>query len=166
MSCFIRGFSSKNRTTFCLMFTVIHGLRWQYNYAVQRLKSRIKVIVSFGGCLIIAFVFILHICMLYCFGRKSLMYEWMASFGQCFGFFLAIMPHHMLIKLCHVNIIFFSYRQARERSANDKRQCKQSMPEWHLETYLFSRRCQSRSDFISVVSKWHWCWGKQHKNVG
>ena len=32
----------------------------------------------------------------------------MASFGQCFGFFLAIMPHHMLIELCHVNInIFF-----------------------------------------------------------
>ena len=134
MSCFIRGFSSKNRTTFCLMFTVIHGLRWQYNYADQRLKSSIKVIVSFGGCLIIVSVFILHICMLYCFGRKSHMYKWMASFGQCFGFFLAIMPHHMLVELCHVNIIFFSYRQARERSANNKRQCKQSMPEWHLET--------------------------------
>ena len=47
------------------MFTVIHGLRWQYNYADQRLKSSIKVIVSFGGCLIIVSVFILHICMLY-----------------------------------------------------------------------------------------------------
>ena len=82
-------------------------------------------------------------------------------------FFLAIMPHHVLVELCHVNInIFSSYRQVRERSANNKRQCKQSMPEWHLETYLFSRRCQSSSDFISVVSKWHWCWGKQHKNVG
>ena len=32
--------------------------------------------------------------MLYCFGRKSHIYKWMASFGQCFGFFLAIMPHH------------------------------------------------------------------------
>ena len=32
----------------------------------------------------------------------------MASFGQWFGFFIAIMPHHMLIELCHVNIdIFF-----------------------------------------------------------
>ena len=38
------------------MFTVIHGLRWQYNYADQRLKSSIKVIVSFGGCLIIVSV--------------------------------------------------------------------------------------------------------------
>ena len=30
----------------------------------------------------------------------------MASLDQCFGFFLAIMPHHMLIELCHVNINF------------------------------------------------------------
>ena len=47
--------------------------------------------------------------MLYCFRRKSHIhvYKWMASFGQCFGFFLAIMPHHMLIELCHVNINIF-----------------------------------------------------------
>ena len=46
--------------------------------------------------------------MLHYFGRKSHIYKWMASFGQCFGFFLAIMPHHVLIELCHVNInIFF-----------------------------------------------------------
>ena len=44
--------------------------------------------------------------MLHCFGRKSHIYKWMASFGQCFGFFLAIMPHHMLIELYHVNINF------------------------------------------------------------
>ena len=31
----------------------------------------------------------------------------MASFGQCFGFFLAIMPYYMLIELCHVNIYIF-----------------------------------------------------------
>ena len=40
--------------------------------------------------------------MLHCFGRKSHIYKWMASFGQCFGYFLAIMPHHVLIELCHV----------------------------------------------------------------
>ena len=70
MSCFIMGFCFKIRITFFVWCSPLY------------MDCDGNTIKRTNGLRIAS-----HIRMSYCFGRKSLLYKWMASFGQCFGFF-------------------------------------------------------------------------------